>query len=146
MLAGDRVLLRVDAGGLRDVSVDRPVLDAIAGAGAVLVSDYGRGLTADPAVREALTAAAARVPLVWDPHPNGAPPVPGATLVTPNLAEARGYVSEMRGYSDENPTHMGFRTSPPRWARRCASTGASTPSPSPRAAGAPCCAGPPAPR
>ena len=111
MLAGDRVLLRVDAGGLRDVSVDRPVLDAIAGAGAVLVSDYGRGLTADPAVREALTAAAARVPLVWDPHPNGAPPVPGATLVTPNLAEARGYVSEMRGYSDENRSH-GFPHEP----------------------------------
>ncbi|MDD7926919.1 PfkB family carbohydrate kinase [Actinomycetospora chibensis] len=101
MLAGDRVLLRVDAGGLGDVAVDRPVLDAIAGAGAVLVSDYGRGLTADPAVREALTAAATRVPLVWDPHPNGAPPVPGATLVTPNMSEARGYVSEVRGYSTE---------------------------------------------
>ena len=102
MLAGDRVLLRVDAGGLASpVSVDRRVLDAIAGAGAVLVSDYGRGLTADPAVREALTAAAARVPLVWDPHPHGAPPVPGATLVTPNLSEARGYVSEVPGYSRE---------------------------------------------
>ena len=101
MLAGDRVLLRVDAGGLHDAPVPSEVLDAIAGAGAVLVSDYGRGLTADPAVREALTAAAARVPLVWDPHPNGAPPVPGATLVTPNLSEARGYVSEVPGYSRE---------------------------------------------
>ncbi|MDD7920113.1 PfkB family carbohydrate kinase [Actinomycetospora callitridis] len=101
MLAGDRVLLRVDAGGLGDAEVSSEVLDAIAGAGAVLVSDYGRGLTADPAVREALTAAAARVPLVWDPHPNGAPPVPGATLVTPNLSEARAYVSEVPGYSRE---------------------------------------------
>jgi len=98
MLAGDRVLLRVDAGGLGDAEISSEVLDAIAGAGAVLVSDYGRGLTADPAVREALTAAAARVPLVWDPHPHGAPPVPGATLVTPNLAEARGYVSGVRGH------------------------------------------------
>ena len=101
MLAGDRVLLRVDAGGLHDAQVSSEVLDAIAGAGAVLISDYGRGLTADPAVREALTAAAARVPLVWDPHPHGAPPVPGATLVTPNLSEARGYVSEVPGYSRE---------------------------------------------
>ena len=103
MLADDRVLLRVDEGGLEPVAVapDDPLLDAIATAGVVLVSDYGRGLTADPVVREALEKAATRVPLVWDPHPNGAPPVPGATVVTPNLAEARGYVSEIRGDSRE---------------------------------------------
>jgi D-beta-D-heptose 7-phosphate kinase / D-beta-D-heptose 1-phosphate adenosyltransferase len=111
MLAGDRVLLRVDSGGLSDVPVDRPALDALAGAGAVLVSDYGRGLTADPAVREALTAVAARVPLVWDPHPNGAPPVPGATLVTPNLSEARGYVRDLPGYSREDHA-QGFPHEP----------------------------------
>jgi rfaE bifunctional protein nucleotidyltransferase chain/domain len=35
-----------------------------------------------------LAAAAHRVPLVWDPHPRGGPPVPGARLVTPNAAEA----------------------------------------------------------
>jgi len=26
---------------------------------------------------------------VWDPHPQGAPPVPGVAVATPNLAEAR---------------------------------------------------------
>src|SRR5205823_5628890 len=29
-----------------------------------------------------------RVPLVWDPHPRGAPPVPGTAVVTPNRQEA----------------------------------------------------------
>src|SRR4051794_4667644 len=64
---------------------------ALAGAGAVLVSDYGRGVAADPVVRAALARAVVRrVPVVWDPHPRGASPVPGVTVVTPNLAEARG--------------------------------------------------------
>jgi D-beta-D-heptose 7-phosphate kinase/D-beta-D-heptose 1-phosphate adenosyltransferase len=55
------------------------------------VSDYGRGVAADPDVRAAVERAIARrVPVVWDPHPRGADPVPGATVVTPNLAEARG--------------------------------------------------------
>ncbi|MFC5142072.1 PfkB family carbohydrate kinase [Actinomycetospora rhizophila] len=101
MLADDRVLLRVDDGGLSPGAAGQEVADAIAGAGVVLVSDYGRGMTADPVVRDALTEAAARVPVVWDPHPNGAPPVPGATVVTPNMSEARSYVSELRGYSTE---------------------------------------------
>ncbi len=54
-------------------------------AAAVLVSDYGLGLTSRPDVREAL----GRVPTVWDPHPRGAAPVAGISTVTPNLAEAR---------------------------------------------------------
>jgi D-beta-D-heptose 7-phosphate kinase / D-beta-D-heptose 1-phosphate adenosyltransferase len=62
--------------------------DAVRSAGAVLVSDYGRGLAADPALRAAVTAAGRDVAVVWDPHPRGADPVPGARLVTPNLAEA----------------------------------------------------------
>jgi D-beta-D-heptose 7-phosphate kinase / D-beta-D-heptose 1-phosphate adenosyltransferase len=102
MLADDRVLLRVDSGGLSSFRAGSEVADAIAGAGVVLVSDYGRGMTADPVVREALTAAAARVPVVWDPHPNGAPPVPGATLVTPNLAEARGYVRDLSSHGSKD--------------------------------------------
>ncbi|MEU7556637.1 D-glycero-beta-D-manno-heptose 1-phosphate adenylyltransferase, partial [Streptomyces sp. NPDC044571] len=40
------------------------------------------------AVRPMLAEAAHRVPLVWDPHPRGGAPVPGARLVTPNAAEA----------------------------------------------------------
>ncbi|MCD2191032.1 D-glycero-beta-D-manno-heptose 1-phosphate adenylyltransferase [Actinomycetospora soli] len=89
MLAGDRPLLRLDTGGLGTGPWDLgPVADALADAGAVLVADYGRGVTADPALRDLLTATARRLPLVWDPHPRGADPVPGATLVSPNLAEA----------------------------------------------------------
>jgi D-beta-D-heptose 7-phosphate kinase/D-beta-D-heptose 1-phosphate adenosyltransferase len=56
-------------------------------AGAVLVADYGRGVAAHPEIRRLL--AGLRVPVVWDPHPSGAPPVPGARLVTPSRAEAR---------------------------------------------------------
>lgn len=54
--------------------------------GAVLVSDYGRGVAADPLVRAALTDCG--IPIVWDPHPRGDHPVPGAAVVTPNLSEA----------------------------------------------------------
>ena len=46
--------------------------EALEGAGAILVSDYAGGVTSNHAVREALTAAARHVPLVWDPHPRGA--------------------------------------------------------------------------
>jgi D-beta-D-heptose 7-phosphate kinase / D-beta-D-heptose 1-phosphate adenosyltransferase len=87
--AGGQSLLRIDRGGPPGpVTVTAAALSAVAGADAVLVSDYGRGLTADPALRAALTRAAGRVPVLWDPHPRGADPVPGCRLVTPNLAEA----------------------------------------------------------
>ncbi|UKF80208.1 PfkB family carbohydrate kinase [Clavibacter californiensis] len=67
------------------------MLDAIATADAIVVADYGRGLTRDPRLRTALDARAARVPLVWDPHPAGEPPVPNTALATPNTAEARAF-------------------------------------------------------
>jgi D-beta-D-heptose 7-phosphate kinase/D-beta-D-heptose 1-phosphate adenosyltransferase len=59
---------------------------AIRNAAAVLVADYGRGTTAAEDVRAALAAAPG--PVVWDPHPRGADPVPSTRLVTPNGAEA----------------------------------------------------------
>jgi D-beta-D-heptose 7-phosphate kinase / D-beta-D-heptose 1-phosphate adenosyltransferase len=84
-----RPLLRLDRGDAGAVGEPDAAARATMGwAGAVLVSDYGRGLTASPAVRDAL--AARRGSLVWDPHPRGPAPVPGAALVTPNLAEAEG--------------------------------------------------------
>jgi rfaE bifunctional protein nucleotidyltransferase chain/domain len=52
----------------------------------VLVSDYGRGLTADAGLRAALADGAGAV--VWDPHPRGSGPVAGVRLATPNLSEA----------------------------------------------------------
>jgi D-beta-D-heptose 7-phosphate kinase / D-beta-D-heptose 1-phosphate adenosyltransferase len=70
---------------------------ALAGAGAVLVADYGRGVAAEPGVRDALAALPARRPLVWDPHPRGPAPVPGARLATPNRAEAAGFAPDAPG-------------------------------------------------
>ena len=80
-------LLRLDEGG--EGAVGEPpekALEAILCARALLVSDYGRGVTAQPAVRRALAATDA--PIVWDPHPRGTAPVPGVRLATPNRDEA----------------------------------------------------------
>jgi D-beta-D-heptose 7-phosphate kinase/D-beta-D-heptose 1-phosphate adenosyltransferase len=97
--AGGRSMLRTDRGAARPVPGFAAGLDldaALRGAGAVLVSDYGRGVAADPDVRAALSRAVKRrVPVVWDPHPRGAEPVPGTTVVTPNLAEARGAAGDV---------------------------------------------------
>nr|WP_246214046.1 D-glycero-beta-D-manno-heptose 1-phosphate adenylyltransferase [Kitasatospora viridis] len=60
----------------------------VLGAAAVLVSDYGRGIAEDPELRALLERAAARCPVVWDPHPRGAAPVRGVRLATPNVREA----------------------------------------------------------
>ena len=65
------------------------MLAAVRDADAVLVADYGRGIAADPRLRAVLADLAGRVPVVWDPHPRGPEPVPGAWLVTPNRDEAR---------------------------------------------------------
>lgn len=62
---------------------------ALTAAGGVLVSDYGRGVAAHTDLRAALAEAARRSPLVWDPHPRGAVPVPNTAVVTPNSREAR---------------------------------------------------------
>jgi D-beta-D-heptose 7-phosphate kinase / D-beta-D-heptose 1-phosphate adenosyltransferase len=97
--ADGRSLLRVDRGSGRGRI--GPLGDAgrraIAGAAALLVSDYGRGLAAEPEVRAALAGRHARVPLVWDPHPKGPDPVPGARLATPNRAEAALFAAEVTG-------------------------------------------------
>jgi rfaE bifunctional protein nucleotidyltransferase chain/domain/rfaE bifunctional protein kinase chain/domain len=83
-------LVRVDDGGPgAPLGVDAArVRAALATCDAVLVADYGAGVTHDPVLREVLAEAARRVPVVWDPHPRGATPVPGVALATPNLAEA----------------------------------------------------------
>jgi D-beta-D-heptose 7-phosphate kinase/D-beta-D-heptose 1-phosphate adenosyltransferase len=92
--AGGQSLLRLDSGSrpgtVRQLSrTERVALaNALDGAGAVLVADYGRGVSGVPEVRELLGALPQRVPVVWDPHPRGSTPVPGARLVTPNRAEA----------------------------------------------------------
>jgi rfaE bifunctional protein nucleotidyltransferase chain/domain/rfaE bifunctional protein kinase chain/domain len=94
-----RPLLRLDRGGDGAV-VGEPsaaVRAAIGWASAVLVADYGRGVAAQPRLREALEALPPEVAVVWDPHPRGAAPTPGATLATPNLAEATALVPRPPG-------------------------------------------------
>jgi rfaE bifunctional protein nucleotidyltransferase chain/domain/rfaE bifunctional protein kinase chain/domain len=83
--AGGHSIARLDRGGGPEVArATDEMLDAVRSAEAVLVSDYGRGLVRDERLRAALCGR----PVVWDPHPRGPDPVPGARLVTPNLAEA----------------------------------------------------------
>jgi D-beta-D-heptose 7-phosphate kinase / D-beta-D-heptose 1-phosphate adenosyltransferase len=85
--AGGRTVVRIDAGGGEGCGpLTLAAERALAGASAVLVSDYGRGVAAAPSVRAALTALDA--PVVWDPHPRGPDPIRGVTLATPNAAEA----------------------------------------------------------
>ena len=83
-----RALLRLDRGGGGALGPANAEARAAIGWGAaLLVADYGRGVAAAPDLRDAL--ARATHPIVWDPHPRGPAPVPGATLVTPNAAEAK---------------------------------------------------------
>jgi D-beta-D-heptose 7-phosphate kinase / D-beta-D-heptose 1-phosphate adenosyltransferase len=101
--SGGRSLLRLDRGEGGAVGPAPAALaETLAEAGAVLVSDYGRGVAASPAVRDALAARPRRAPLVWDPHPRGPEPIPGVTLATPNGAEARHYAGGGDG-SDRLP-------------------------------------------
>jgi rfaE bifunctional protein kinase chain/domain len=89
MRSGEHLLMRLDRGNGGVVGrAPADALAAIEAAGALLVSDYGRGVTGQPQLRTALAGRAHRVPVVWDPHPNGAVPVPAVSLVTPNSAEA----------------------------------------------------------
>jgi D-beta-D-heptose 7-phosphate kinase / D-beta-D-heptose 1-phosphate adenosyltransferase len=85
---GDHSVARIDSGapvaGLGELPAE--AARVVREAAAVLVADYGRGTTADPAVRAVLAEAGG--PIVWDPHPRGADPVPHTRLVTPNGAEA----------------------------------------------------------
>ncbi|MFI2780463.1 D-glycero-beta-D-manno-heptose 1-phosphate adenylyltransferase [Streptomyces sp. ALB3] len=91
VLAQGVPVLRLDDGEGRASGTTDEALAAVAAAGAILVADYGRG--AVDVLRDALVRAAARVPLVWDPHPRGGSPVRGTRLVTPSAAEARGFAA-----------------------------------------------------
>jgi len=89
ILARGRPMIRVDRGA-QVASVDvltEAARAALRDASAVLVSDYGRGITAAPAIRLALAELATRTPMVWDPHPRGALPVGPVTVTTPNQHE-----------------------------------------------------------
>ena len=88
--AGRQPVVRVDEGcGRPDVpAATAGMLRALEGAEAIVVADYGRGVAANREIRDLLAARAGDIPIVWDPHPSGAAPVPGVAVVTPNLSEA----------------------------------------------------------
>ncbi|NUP46302.1 MAG: D-glycero-beta-D-manno-heptose 1-phosphate adenylyltransferase [Catenulispora sp.] len=89
--AAGRTLVRIDTD--HEPITIGPLSEAarlrLSTAAAVLVCDYGRGITASPTIRQALQEAAARCPVVWDPHPRGDCPVAGVTLAVPSADEAR---------------------------------------------------------
>ncbi|MDP9393881.1 MAG: hypothetical protein M3Q27_06300, partial [Actinomycetota bacterium] len=110
--AGGTSLARIDRGGPPRLVEEAParLAQVLAGAGAVLVSDYAGGVAASTVVRRELTAlagAARRTPVVWDPHPRGALPVPRVTLATPNQAEAAHFAGDVaageRGLAQVGP-------------------------------------------
>jgi D-beta-D-heptose 7-phosphate kinase/D-beta-D-heptose 1-phosphate adenosyltransferase len=87
--AGNHPVTRIDTGGAAGLigPVPQQAEAALREAAAVLVSDYGHGTTSDERLRSLIAAALVDVPVVWDPHPRGAPAVPGTSLVTPNEKE-----------------------------------------------------------
>ncbi len=88
--AGEHSIARVDRGCSPVVPPtlwSTAATDAIDSADALLVSDYGRGMTSLGAARDVIESTAARAPVVWDPHPRGAPPIAGVDLATPNQGE-----------------------------------------------------------
>jgi D-beta-D-heptose 7-phosphate kinase / D-beta-D-heptose 1-phosphate adenosyltransferase len=95
--ASGQPLVRLDAGNGRaaPAQLDARVTRVLRGAGAILVSDYGRGMTAHPGLVVALACLPREIPVVWDPHPRGEPPVPGVRLATPNRAEARAFAAAL---------------------------------------------------
>ncbi|MCU0302271.1 MAG: D-glycero-beta-D-manno-heptose 1-phosphate adenylyltransferase [Candidatus Nanopelagicales bacterium] len=91
--SGGRTLLRLDRGSAEtrlalDPAARAALRDLLGRCAAVLASDYGLGVLGQPHVRRELVRAAGEVPVVWDPHPRGSAPVPGAAMATPNAAEA----------------------------------------------------------
>ncbi|MDX6322387.1 MAG: D-beta-D-heptose 7-phosphate kinase / D-beta-D-heptose 1-phosphate adenosyltransferase [Propionibacteriaceae bacterium] len=97
-------MLRIDSGTGRatDRPLSRRATEVLDTAGAVLVADYGRGVAAIPGLRAALARQTGRAPVVWDPHPRGADPAPGMTLLTPNASEAEGLAG-----NSTDPTGQG---------------------------------------
>jgi len=111
MRAGHHLLLRLDRGdgGGQLGPVPGDALAALRSADAILVSDYGRGVAAHPELVVALAGQAARVPVVWDPHPKGRAPVPGIRLATPNRSEAAGFVAALGSTYRRLPGYPGRR-------------------------------------
>jgi D-beta-D-heptose 7-phosphate kinase/D-beta-D-heptose 1-phosphate adenosyltransferase len=102
--AGSHPVVRFDQGCEKAPvpEVSPAMLREVEKAGVIIVADYGRGLAANPQLRELLARLADHVPIVWDPHPAGPDPVPGVAVVTPNLSEAQKAV-QSRGRRGAGP-------------------------------------------
>ncbi len=92
--AGTHAVARIDTGGQPGWigPIPQRAVSAIAEAAAILVADYGYGTTSDAHIRTLISDALDEMPVVWDPHPSGAPALPGTTLVIPNDKELFGFV------------------------------------------------------
>lgn len=101
--AAGQSLVRLDTGDGRAAPdrVGSPIERALERAGAILVCDYGRGMTAHPGLAALLRRLPRGIPVVWDPHPAGERPVAGTRLVTPNRAEARAFAAKLGRAADE---------------------------------------------
>src|SRR5207302_8913102 len=95
--AGNHPIARFDTGGRSGVIGELPlaVASLVRDAQAVLVADYGYGFAAQPKLRSLLKKRQGA--LVWDPHRRGPVPVAGASLATPNLAEAAAACGSISG-------------------------------------------------
>jgi D-beta-D-heptose 7-phosphate kinase/D-beta-D-heptose 1-phosphate adenosyltransferase len=95
--ASGRPIARLDAGDGRVAPVPLgPAAErALRSAAGVLVADYGRGVASHRELRAALARLPGHLPVVWDPHPRGAPPLPTTRLATPNEREARGFADPL---------------------------------------------------
>lgn len=120
LLAEGQLVTRMDENcSEAHVEVTEEMLARVRGAAAVLVSDYGRHLSEDVRLRAALAEAAANVPVVWDPHPAGAPPVEGTLAVTPNFAEALSLSESPNAPETSIPeAHAAAETLLQRWPAR----------------------------
>lgn len=116
------IVMRLDQGDGRASRspVAKRILDRVEGVDAVLVSDYGRGVAANPDVRRAISRLTKNIPVVWDPHPKGPRIVPGVSLATPNEGEARRVCPDL-------PPAMAARELVNRWGCKAVAvtTGAS---------------------
>jgi D-beta-D-heptose 7-phosphate kinase / D-beta-D-heptose 1-phosphate adenosyltransferase len=118
MISGSQVLLRLDrATDLTPVGAPcSTALDAIEGSDAIVVSDYGRGITADGSLRDTLSRAVTRIPVVWDPHPRGTAPIRNCHLVTPNEHEVSTH-DRLGARDRRTPTYMTAVATAARQAR-----------------------------
>jgi len=107
---GDHPVARLDEGGTPGNISHIPdrAMELVASAAAILVADYGRGVTAEPGIRTMLSRAAHSTPVVWDPHPAGSPAVEGTALLTPNRAELQVLVPDcpVTQAPDASPAHV----------------------------------------